>query len=114
MTTRADLIETAARALAQQITHAVRGDHVMAVHGSNIDCATAVLDAVLPQITTAEQLEALPSPVVVVDAFERAWQKHRGLTAWWPTVGLVQTSEELIARGPLTVVWQPQPAQETP
>jgi hypothetical protein len=110
MTTRADMIETAARAL--------WGDYDTAIPAVQRECkrvATVVLDAVLPQITTVEQLDALPEGTLGIadgtvfradtpdDASRlRVWTVMDPDTQQWTTSELL-----LKVDGPLTVVWQP-------
>jgi hypothetical protein len=103
MTTRADMIETAARALCAQDSedweevqqHAYRED------------AAAVLDAVLPQITTVEQLRALPKRTWLLTAIDDT--PHLLLRGAMDDKHL---ESYLSVYGPLTV-WQ-QPTQQKP
>jgi hypothetical protein len=108
MTTRADLIEAAARALFwDRYPDATEDDFEY----SRIDYdghARAVLDVVLPQITTVEQLEALPEGAALSFdglGFGMLLRVSRGelRNDTW-TGSFEQATAEL---GPLTVVWQP-------
>ena len=75
-----------------------------------------VLDAILPQVTTVEELEALPFDAKVVDRDGEVWARYH-LAAkgprplrWRNSRGNYgRTSHQLIAMGcsPLTVVWTP-------
>ena len=64
--------------------------------------ARAVLDAILPQVRSVEELEALPVETVVVDTYGRAFTRYQG---WWDYSEEMYKPSELIP--PLTVVWQP-------
>lgn len=72
---------------------------------------TTIVDAVLPQITTVEELEALPSGAKVLDASGEVWRVVRWpyQTLFYSTVATLGVHEaaEIVARGPLTIVWQP-------
>ena len=72
--------------------------------------AADVVDALLPQVTTVEELEALPSHTVIVTPeggpLEKMQTKWLHMGALWASTAaeVVECSRE---RGPLTVVWKP-------
>lgn len=67
-----------------------------------------VVDAILPQVTTVEELEALPDRSIVVDALDRVWTSTGDGEPFLDCrYDAERTLPELAARGPLTVVWQP-------
>lgn len=72
--------------------------------------AQMVVDAILPQVTTVDELAALPEGAVVIDGNGHAWRKVNALSRWcWGAWGYYteSSSAELVQFGPLTVVWQP-------
>jgi hypothetical protein len=118
MTTRADLIETAARAIR-------RANIDLGFIETDTDTddierteAAAVVDAVLPQITTAEQLDALPLRTKVLAADGNTWEKYMARSwgkgpAWRSTKGggaYNRSARSVAEYGPFTVVWQPSEA----
>lgn len=76
----------------------------------------SVLDAILPQVTTVAELEALPLGAKVLDQHGWIWEKYtarsrgRGeLPAWRSTQGAYNMpNSHLDRQGPLTVVWTPE------
>jgi hypothetical protein len=97
---RDDLVERAADALreaaaADEITYA--GD------------ARRVLDAVLPILATAEELDALPVTARVLAADGKVWRKIN-TAAWVSDVSDLRRSAGWLVRlrqyAPLTLVWQ--------
>jgi hypothetical protein len=75
--------------------------------------ANAILDAILPQVTTVEELEALDGDVVLVSESGATWRTYRLRSG---TVLLSPGNQKtprfhpevvLSDQGPLTVVWQP-------
>lgn len=73
------------------------------------DDAERVLDAILPQVTTVEELEALPHTTFVQGADNSLWEK--GKDDWLcaqGSDGWDRVPDELLKdHGPLTVVWTP-------
>lgn len=68
--------------------------------------ARLVLDAVLPQVSTVAELEALPVGALVVASDGESWKLESG--EWWEHSRLVAASASYLATlTPLTVVWQP-------
>lgn len=119
MAAREQLIEKAARASHQEglssgteyaAWDALR-DRVRREYREN---AAAVVDAILPQVTTVEELEALPLNTKVIDAGGEAWARYY-LAAKGPRPlrwrnsrgGYGRTSIDIARCGPLTVVYQP-------
>ena len=87
---RAELVEKAAKVLAE-IPPSLRS-------GPYADAA-AVVDVLLPQVTTVEELEALPNGTVLVG--------ESGFP-YWLTAGDDLTARTLLLHnGPLTVVYVP-------
>jgi hypothetical protein len=73
--------------------------------GGSYQVAEAILDAILPQITTVEELDTLPNETVLVGADGYAFRLEDGVLfaedgAWHPPNALRES-------GPLTVVWRP-------
>lgn len=64
-----------------------------------------LLDAILPQVTTIEELETLPVWSGVLDRHGDHWRRGDD-GAWWRN-GNPTLSGDLLGLGPLTVVWQP-------
>ena len=82
-----------------------------------IEFSNTVLDAILPQVTTVAELEALPFDAKVIDPTGEVWARYR-LAAqgerplrWRSTRGADGWTSERLLSGPgvtpLTVVWQP-------
>lgn len=73
--------------------------------------AEAVLDAILPVVTTVAELEALPNRTVVIDDRGNPWRRtdsdEMGSFCWTSFVWGAALSHSLAERGPLTVVWRP-------
>ena len=77
--------------------------------------AAAALNALLPQVTTVAELEALPFRTTVLDSDGDPWQRYYLATSgprplrWRSAKGTYgKTSEWLAKAGPLTVVWTPE------
>jgi hypothetical protein len=76
--------------------------------------AEDAVDAILPQVTTVEELEALPNGSKFIDADGNFWRSswpHRSISAW-PYLRTDRDEYDwgaarVLADGPLTVVWQP-------
>lgn len=72
--------------------------------------ATAVLDAILPQVTTVEELEPLPAGALLKGADGDVWKAGRSrfdcLSEDWSR-GLSRAGQVIQRSAPLTVVWQP-------
>lgn len=71
--------------------------------------ARVILDAILPQVSTVAELEALPNTALLKSITGEVWQKS--LPGWDclsedGTAGLY-SSEAVASRGPLTIVWSP-------
>lgn len=66
--------------------------------------AEAVLNAILPQVTTVEELEALPDESVIVEEHGLSHQKVAGL---WCEAGSEMPGSSRTLLLPATVVWQP-------
>ena len=65
-----------------------------------------VLDAILPQVTTVEELEALPAGSIVIDNEDEPQTKLSD--GWWRApLGGDLDADQLSNYGPLTVVWTP-------
>lgn len=92
---REQLIDKGARALATAWGYPVA---VVSLPTHAADDAAAVLDAVLPQIATVAELEALPDGTVLLadDGFTMRWKNR-----------MVSPLHLLADHGLLTVVWQP-------
>lgn len=72
------------------------------------DWAAALLNELLPQVTTVEELEALPKGAKLLGADGSTWMQH--LEAWRSDTYSIRRSStllELKKANPLTVVWQP-------
>lgn len=99
MSTREQLIQRAKEAMRPELGHDVR------------DIAASVVDALLPQITTAEQLDQLrdgtllvgndwtDSATPVVFRYETSFLYHLEANQ--------DFAADVLRHGPLTVVWQP-------
>lgn len=96
---RAQMVEQGAVALFESPDYLAR-------KGVGMDDARAVLDAVLPQVSTVEELEALPDRVVVLDA-EGCPFRRRGADWYWPGSDDWYSVDEVAGCAPLTVVWRP-------
>lgn len=82
-------------------------------HPGATEDAAAMVDAILPQVTTVEELEALPVGAQVLDGAGVVWRTWR----WNDNFEMFFYSSiaslgpfdvaEIATRGPLTVVWQP-------
>ena len=98
---REELIEKACRAL---------GDHFRDEPSYMTILATCIIDAILPEVTTVEELEALPCGTLLKQHGGDVWE-------WYPLLGAdclsedgehgLYSAEECLARGPLTVVCRP-------
>jgi hypothetical protein len=79
------------------------------------DIATAILDAIMPQVTTVEELEALPIRAVLISRLGITWGIYplaNGAVLLHPTNQKTpRFIPEVVLRdqGPLTVVWTPEP-----
>lgn len=109
---REQMIEAAAVAVA----YARRGVTAR-VNETDRLAGEAVINAILPQVTTVEELEALPYDAKVVDKSGEVWARYYLATSgqrplrWRSSRGAYgQTSSRLVAMGlvPLTVVWRPE------
>jgi hypothetical protein len=108
---RQDMVVAAARALHRYCNGRVSFDHDAWAHKGD---AAAVLDAVLPQITTVEQIQALP-PRTVLMSIDNAGGPHfyRWLGGW--ILAIAQGDDEdyaylnefLQQRDTVMVVWRP-------
>lgn len=115
---RAALIEKAARAGWEADT----ADHGLSMHygwqppGGDVlndeyrKQARVMLDAVLPQVATVEELDVLPVGSLLKADDGDVWQLsfHGG----WDCLsedgsGGLRSSAQVVATGPLTVVWEP-------
>lgn len=72
--------------------------------------AAAVLDAILPQVATVEELAELPCPALLLG--QPDGYRPPSLMRWKPTGleyedGTHPDPQWVLAAGPLTVVWQP-------
>ena len=69
--------------------------------------ARVIPDAILPQVSTVEELEALPVGAVVVAPSGAAYELRPPGT-WYGLNGWQMNARHLLpGRSPLTVVWQP-------
>ena len=73
------------------------------------DQSRAILDAVLPQVTTVEELEALPCPALLLGALVG---RLPAVFRWtngqlYYEDGSMRLTLQASEFGPLTVVWQP-------
>jgi hypothetical protein len=69
-----------------------------------------ILDAILPQVTTVAELEALPPRTRLLGADGATWQRN-STGSWISDQYLTRRSETLLAlkkAQPLTVIWQPE------
>lgn len=96
---RSEMVEKAARLLADY-------DGLSTPDETDDARARIVLNAILPQVTTVAELEALPHLSVVLDSEGEPWT--RWLNGWTKDA----TSEQLSHVGPLTVVWTPTTGSE--
>jgi hypothetical protein len=99
---RQQMVEKAARAFDATPTETYDMTHE--------DMAVTVLDAILPQVTTATKLEALPVGAVVVDGRGEAWKNRSDIDGKWYGTDLDECKPARLVRlyGPLTVVWMPE------
>lgn len=81
------------------------------LRSGNYSDAILVLDAILPQVTTVAELEALPIWSVVLFPDGAPYRKASS-DRWWSSTGAVLLAYDLAApanyEGPLTVVWTPE------
>jgi hypothetical protein len=122
VTTRADMIESAYAAhLKHRPVYSLKSGEVDAcTSGQRLGpedwhrhLLTAVLDAVMPQITSVEQLEALPLDTLLLGAqvtgtpvIVRLWA-DRGSHRCTALGGNFSSEPALAKFGPLTVIWRP-------
>jgi hypothetical protein len=66
-----------------------------------------LLDAVVPEVSTVTELKALRVSTVAVDSDGDAWT-HLRQGVWQSYFALV-SAERLASRGPVMVMWQPEP-----
>lgn len=68
-----------------------------------------ILDAILPQVTTVAELEALHSDAILIDREGDAWWAEPEPHRWWSgTAERGWPSVDVISdRAPLTLVWTP-------
>lgn len=102
MTTRAEMVEKAAGVIAS-------GDGVPFARLEHLEVADAVLDAVLPQVSTVAELASLPLGTKLLAANGSVWWRVYDFE-WWRTESDSydhQSANLLGNRGPLTVVWSP-------
>ena len=74
-----------------------------------IEFSNTVLDAILPQVTTVAELEALPKGSKLLGADGSTWQRNH-VGSWLSDNHLTRRTERLVTMkktAPLTVVWQP-------
>lgn len=96
---REQMIEKAAEAIADYYDHPAE---------SYEDDARRVVDALLPQVTTVEELEALPPRTVVVGVRGVTWVRgDRDHFPWVGTLWGSASSHSVIESAPLLVAWQP-------
>jgi hypothetical protein len=71
--------------------------------------AADVLDAILPQVTTVEELEALPggSLLALDGGVVYRWRSLLNVLQAVTESPYDYRAEEILGRGPLTVVWSP-------
>lgn len=62
---------------------------------------------ILPQVTTVEELDALPVGVIAVDAEGCAWERKANRTWAVPGVRAQFLNQDAMECPPLTIVWQP-------
>ena len=73
------------------------------------DMAETVIDAILPQVSTVAELEALPFGVKVLDAHGDVWWAESEPHRWWSgSAERGWPSVDVVDAGPLTVVWMPE------
>jgi hypothetical protein len=72
-----------------------------------LDQARSILDAVLPQVSTVDELEALPESAVIVDQIGVLWWRGHDSQHWWGMTHKGWSHADLLQRGSLTVVWTP-------
>lgn len=66
------------------------------------EMAVAAVDAALPQVTTVDEVTALPHRTVLVSAEGEIFH-----WSWRMPMNLRLVAEGMLESGPLTVVWQP-------
>ncbi len=78
--------------------------------GPHLDDASDLVDAILPQVTTVAELEALSNYSFVVGEDGPYMVRHLGSTYLQQKFGEGWDCEpkDALAHGPLTVVWQPE------
>ena len=106
---RDKLVEQAAQALSDWDADLVMGAEDNPLHDENdLDAVRAVLNTVLPQVTTVAELEALPLGSIVVShngyPFERSFDNEMSVGGEFK--GSVTDIVNTFA--PLTVVWTPE------
>lgn len=103
MTTREQMVEVVANVIYDGSGGVTSGD--------SYDIAHDVLGAILPQLTTVAELEALPKGAVVVseDGFAYEHCGGRGFNGWTALGGGREKTSGVAADAPLTVVWTPEP-----
>ena len=104
---REQMVAQAFRSIHQFTACGCDGDptgHVMEVH-----MATEVLDAILPQVSTVEELDALPAETLVVAADGYIYRRRRSSVWTWYCMsnGFDYRSSDVLDGPALTVVWQP-------
>lgn len=95
---RADMVTKAADAILDRTQ----------VPTSITDVARVVLDAILPQVTTVEELEALPEGALLANpggvfSWRARLKLLRGVSDWLD----YEPADVFKVEGPLTVVWTP-------
>jgi hypothetical protein len=70
-----------------------------------LEVAGRILDAILPQVTTVEELEALPSDALLMSELGHFGRTHDWL--YWKQAARASRVATCCGPTPLTVVWQP-------
>jgi hypothetical protein len=99
---REELVE---RVVAVMLTPYIEQDRTP--HDLDYEVANKILDAILPQVRTEEELEALPDGAIVTTP----WQSYRWRATLRLLLGAVDGFDHepsgVLTDGPLTVVWRP-------
>lgn len=100
---REQMVEKAAGALTEHL-----GGHFLTWDEGSVNLAEVLVDALLPQVNSVEELVALPAGSLLVAQSNSVFTwRCPILLLQGMTTGYDYEPADILANGPMTVVWQP-------